>query len=101
MSSDQRSAIRCEADTASESRRKVDIRRRSSAGLDCPQPNSLSPSAIKALRQRGAVSQAVFASLLGTSIWTVRQWEQGVRSPTGSALKLLDLVDRKGLDVLL
>jgi len=31
---------------------------------------------------------------------TVQQWEQGQKKPNGSAQRLLDLIDRKGLAVL-
>ncbi|MGZ8216916.1 helix-turn-helix domain-containing protein [Methylomagnum sp.] len=56
---------------------------------------------IRALRERNQISQAVLASLLNTSLSTVRQWEIGVKHPSGPSLKLLDLLDRKGLEVLI
>lgn len=42
------------------------------------------------------VSQAVFASLLNTSVSTVRKWEMGDKRPSGPPQKLLDLMERKG-----
>lgn len=45
------------------------------------------------------VSQAVFASLLNTSPSTVQKWEIGQKRPTGTALKLLHLVQQRGLEV--
>lgn len=67
----------------------------------CLQPvKSLSAAQIKRLRARNRVSQAVFAAYLNTSISTVQKWERGQKSPNGTSLKLLNLVERKGLEVL-
>ena len=55
---------------------------------------------IRALRARHNLSQAVLASVLNTSVSTVRQWEIGEKRPSGPSLKLLDLLDRKGLEAL-
>ena len=52
------------------------------------------------LRHRHHLSQAVLASVLNTSVSTVRQWEIGAKRPSGPSLKLLDLLDRKGLEAL-
>lgn len=56
---------------------------------------------IKAVRQRYNISQAVLASVLNTSLSTVRQWEIGQKHPSGPSAKLLDLLDRKGLEALI
>ncbi|MGA7181003.1 MAG: helix-turn-helix domain-containing protein [Thiobacillaceae bacterium] len=56
---------------------------------------------IRALRTRYKLSQAVLASVLNTSLSTVRQWEIGDKHPSGSSLKLLNLLDRKGLEALI
>jgi putative transcriptional regulator len=56
---------------------------------------------IRALRTRHRLSQAVLASILNTSLSTVRQWEIGQKRPSGPSLKLLHLLDRKGLDALI
>ena len=56
---------------------------------------------IRALRDRYKLSQAVLASVLNTSLSTVRQWEIGEKRPSGPSLKLLNLLDRKGLEVLI
>ena len=55
---------------------------------------------IKTLRLRCRASQAVFAAYLNTSASTVQKWERGDKHPNGPSLKLLNLVARKGLDVL-
>jgi putative transcriptional regulator len=69
--------------------------------LCLPPIKEYSAARIKRLRQRNRASQAVFAAYLNTSISTVQKWEQGQKRPNGPSLKLLDLVDRKGLEVLL
>jgi putative transcriptional regulator len=56
---------------------------------------------IRALRSRHNLSQAVFAAVLNTSLSTVRQWEIGEKHPSGPSLKLLNLLDRKGLEGLI
>ena len=43
----------------------------------------------------------VLASVLNTSVSTVRQWEIGDKHPSGPSAKLLDLLDRKGLEALI
>ena len=56
---------------------------------------------IRALRERYKLSQTVLASLLNMSPSTVRQWEIGAKHPSGASLKLLYLLDRKGLEALI
>jgi putative transcriptional regulator len=58
------------------------------------------PEQIKSIRLKNQVSQAVFAVYLNTSLSTVKKWEQGGKQPSGLALRLLNLVERKGLEVL-
>lgn len=52
-------------------------------------------SDIKNLRGRLKLSQKSFAAWLNTSLNTVRSWEQGVRKPSHSALRLLEIFDNK------
>ncbi len=56
---------------------------------------------IRTLRDRYQLSQAVLASLLNTSLSTVRQWELGDKHPSGPSRKLLNLLERKGLEALI
>jgi putative transcriptional regulator len=55
---------------------------------------------IRRIREEANVSQAVFAAILNVGKATVAAWEQGGKEPSGLALKLLDLVERKGLAAL-
>jgi putative transcriptional regulator len=65
-----------------------------------PEVKAFPPSRIRSLRKRHSLSQAVLAKFLNASLSTVRQWEIGAKKPAGTSLKLLDLLDRKGLEVL-
>jgi putative transcriptional regulator len=67
--------------------------------LCLPPVEPLQPAQIKRIRVRANVSQAVFAALLNTSVSTVQKWEIGQKRPTGTALKLLHLVQKNGLDI--
>jgi putative transcriptional regulator len=52
---------------------------------------------VRELRAREDATQVVFAHHLGVSVNTVSQWERGERNVTGSAAKLLSLVQKYGL----
>ena len=60
----------------------------------------LQPHQISTLRERERVSQAVFARHLNVSTGLVSQWERGVKRPAGASLKLLTLVQEKGLSAI-
>ena len=55
---------------------------------------------IRALRERERVSQAVFALHLNVSTGLISQWERGEKHPAGASLKLLALVQEKGLEAI-
>jgi putative transcriptional regulator len=61
----------------------------------------LGPEQIRELREQAHVSQAVFAAILNTSVSTVQKWEVGDKRPSGPSLKLLNLVQRKGIEAVL
>jgi putative transcriptional regulator len=48
----------------------------------------------KGIRARTRLTQAEFAARIGVPIETVRNWEQGKRSPRGPARALLKVIDR-------
>jgi putative transcriptional regulator len=68
--------------------------------LCVPKITALRPTQIRRIREASRVSQAVFAALLNTSLSTVQKWEVGQKRPTGTALKLLHLVQKRGLEVI-
>lgn len=53
------------------------------------------PSSVKSVRHKLALSQSAFASLLGVSIRTLQDWEQGRRKPSGAARSLLFLAEAR------
>lgn len=63
-------------------------------------PPAFSPDKIKMLHARFRVSQPILAAYLNVGPSTVAQWGRGAKKPSGPALRLLDIVDRKGLDAL-
>lgn len=68
--------------------------------LCLPEVRDYSAAQIKRIRERNKASQAVFAAYLNTSVLTVQKWERGEKKPHGPSLKLLSLVDSKGLQAL-
>jgi putative transcriptional regulator len=56
---------------------------------------------IKALREKCHVSQAVFANYLNLTADYVSKLERGEKRPNGPALVLLDVIRRKGIEVIL
>jgi putative transcriptional regulator len=49
---------------------------------------------IRSLREKHGFSQSKFAAMMGISVGTLRNWEQGRRKPEGSARVLLRVVER-------
>lgn len=68
--------------------------------LDIPEAKMFSPKQIKQIRDKVRVSQGVFAALLNVNPSTVQKWEQGKVKPQNAALRLLNIIDAKGIDVL-
>jgi putative transcriptional regulator len=58
--------------------------------------NGAPPDAVYArgVRARTKLTQAEFAARIGVPIETVRNWEQGKRSPRGPARALLKVIDK-------
>ncbi|MCI2809892.1 helix-turn-helix domain-containing protein [Eoetvoesiella caeni] len=63
--------------------------------------HEMQPQQIKSLREQANFSQAVFAAVLNISLSTVQKWEVGDKKPNGSSLKLLNLIERKGIEAVL
>ena len=68
--------------------------------LCLPPVHELSPRQIKRIRLREKVSQPVFAAFLNITPSTIKKWETGEKHPCGTSLKLLNLVEKKGLEAL-
>jgi putative transcriptional regulator len=69
---------------------------REGAVVPAPTIPSTQPDAAYArgVRARTRLTQAEFASRIGVPIETVRNWEQGKRSPRGPARALLKVIDK-------
>ncbi|MEP3351508.1 MAG: type II toxin-antitoxin system MqsA family antitoxin [Marinomonas sp.] len=52
------------------------------------------PSEPQVIRSKLNLSQSAFAGLLGVSIRTLQDWEQGRRSPQGPAIALLRIAEQ-------
>jgi putative transcriptional regulator len=53
------------------------------------------PASPKIIRSRLKLSQSAFAGLMGVSLRTVQDWEQGRRKPSGPAIALLRIAEQK------
>lgn len=49
---------------------------------------------VRRVRRRLGLSQTQFSVQIGVSLETIRNWEQGKRSPTGPAKALLKILDK-------
>lgn len=61
----------------------------------------LTPGDIRSLRIRARMSQAVFARHLNVTAGYVSQLERGAKYPAGTALVLLNVIRRKGIEAIL
>lgn len=50
---------------------------------------------VQAIREGMGLSQSAFAAMLGVSIRTLQDWEQGRRKPSGPALSLLKVAAKR------
>ncbi len=78
-----------------------DITMKNIEKLCLPEIQEYSPEKIVSIRKKFKLSQAALASLFNISPSTVRKWEQGSKKPAGASRKLLDLIERKGLETLI
>jgi putative transcriptional regulator len=69
--------------------------------LCLPEVQEYSPGKIVSIRKKFRLSQAALASIFNISPSTVQKWEQGSKKPTGASKKLLDIIERKGLEALI
>ncbi|MBF0230875.1 MAG: helix-turn-helix domain-containing protein [Desulfamplus sp.] len=69
--------------------------------LCIPEVKEYSPEKIALIRKKFKLSQAALASIFNISPSTVQKWERGDKRPTGASRKLLDIIERKGLDAII
>jgi len=77
-----------------------DITMKNIESLCLPEVQEYSPEKIISIRKKLKLSQAALASVFNISPSTVQKWEQGNKKPTGASKKLLDIIERKGLEAL-
>ncbi len=53
------------------------------------------PAPPQIIRAKLKLSQSAFAGLMGVSLRTVQDWEQGRRKPSGPAIALLRIAEQK------
>ena len=53
------------------------------------------PAPPQVIRARLELSQSAFAGLMGVSLRTIQDWEQGRRKPSGPATALLRIAEQK------
>ena len=75
-----------------------DITMRNIENLCLPEIQEYSPEKIASIRKKFKLSQAALASIFNISPSTVRKWEQGNKKPAGASRKLLDIIERKGIE---
>lgn len=79
----------------------IDKKTMSEFDLLCLTPIApLTAEDIRNIRMRENVSQVVFAHYLNVTKGLVSQWERGIKKPSGTALKLLTLIEKNGLSAI-
>jgi putative transcriptional regulator len=57
-------------------------------------PTAYTPRLVKRTRRLLGASQSIFAQFIGVSVSAVRDWEQGIKPPSGAARRLMDEIRR-------
>lgn len=52
------------------------------------------PAPVRVIRTKLKLSQSAFAGLMGVSVRTIQDWEQGRRKPSGPAVALLRIAEQ-------
>lgn len=71
-----------------------EIKRHKSGDVQLKTTTLADPSPAQIIRKKLELSQASFAGLMGVSIRTIQDWEQGRRSPKGPAKSLLRVAEQ-------
>jgi putative transcriptional regulator len=69
--------------------------------LALPEVQELTAAQIRQLREQSNLSRSVWAKILNVGITTAQKWESGKTHPDGAALKLLNIVQERGITALL
>ena len=79
---------------------KITMRKIDALAMSAKQ-GEMTPEKIKHIREKERISQAVLATVLNMSSESVQKWEQGKSKPQGAALRLLHVIDKKGIEALI
>jgi putative transcriptional regulator len=71
------------------------------AALALPEVQTFTPDEIRRLRESTRLNRDVWAKALNVGVATTQKWENGEILPDGAALKLLNLVQARGIARLL
>lgn len=65
-----------------------------------PKIDPMTSEEIRSLREKAHLSQAAFANCLNLTVGYLSQLERGIKHPKGPTLVLLNIIRRKGFDVI-
>lgn len=82
-------------------RDKITMRHLGASDIPAAVTAKISGADVKAIREQAKLSQAVFARYLNVTAGYISQLERGDKHPTGPALVLLNVIRRKGIEVIL
>lgn len=68
--------------------------------LCLPELPEYTPQKIAAIRSKHKLSQAALAAIMNVSKSTVQKWEQGQKHPSGASQKLLNIIENRGIEIL-
>jgi len=70
------------------------LRRRLRQLPDVPPVKIFTPNEIKSLRENNRYTQSFFGEMLGVSLKTIQAWERGTNKPTGTALRMFQILEK-------
>ncbi len=79
--------------------RKITVRHLGQGQLGSEEP--ITGAEIRSMREHAHLSQAAFARYLNLTVGYISQLERGAKQPKGPALALLNVIRRKGVEVML
>jgi putative transcriptional regulator len=68
--------------------------------LCLPEKRTFSAADVQRIWSRTRMSQPIFAVMVGVGASTVAQWAQSNNKPSRASARLLDVIDRKGIEAI-
>jgi putative transcriptional regulator len=69
--------------------------------INFPKLKKISGGQIKKLRKKEGISRLELSILLNITEAAIYRWESGIANPSGTAMTLLNLIKRKGINILI